>query len=169
MQWIDLAKFPFGLPFTENGGKPAEHWTKILFGDALKMWGASATAAHHFGLHDPRVKRVIGDVIEMGARIGQDFFFRRQIARKDFSNCCDKAAKDLIEYGVVECFLVFEVVIEQGLIDAGGAGDGIGACAGRALAGELTHGRIEDGGTAFLGSSSGTHPRFGRCELHFRH
>src|SRR2546429_7389713 len=27
---------------------------------------------------------------EMGARIGQDFFFRRQIARKDFSNCCDK-------------------------------------------------------------------------------
>src|SRR5947208_14056309 len=126
----------------------------------LERRGASATAAHNICLYAMRVKRVIGDVIEMGARIGQDFFFRRQIARKDFSNCCDKAAKDLIEYGVVECFLVFEVVIEQGLIDAGGAGDGSGACAGRALAGGLTHGRIAAGGTAFLWSSSGTHPRF---------
>src|SRR5205807_10458921 len=46
MHWIDAAEFPFALPITENGGKPSKHWTKILFGDALKMWGASATAAH---------------------------------------------------------------------------------------------------------------------------
>src|SRR5947208_14768316 len=102
MQWIDLAKFPFGLPFTENGGQPAEYWTKILFGDALKMWGASATAGHHVGLHDPRVKRVIGDVIEMGARIGQEFLFRRQVARENLLNCGEKSPEHLIQHGVVE-------------------------------------------------------------------
>src|SRR2546430_17190759 len=108
MQWIDLAKSPFGLPFTENDGKPAEHWTKILFGDALKMWGAPATAAHHFGLHDTREKRVIGSVIKMGARRGQDFIFQGQSTRNGFSNCCVRAATGLIEDDVSECFLAFE-------------------------------------------------------------
>jgi hypothetical protein len=56
------------------------------------------------------------------------------------------------EGGGVESFLVAEIVIEEGLVDAGGGGDGAGAGAGEAVLAEFSDGGVEDAVAGLIGA-----------------
>ena len=81
-------------------------------------------------------------------------------------NAFRQSAEDVVEDGAVECFLVLEVVIQQSLVDSGGARDGVGACPGHAFTGKFTDRGLQDGGPAFFGPSAGAQARFGECGFH---
>jgi hypothetical protein len=55
--------------------------------------------------------------------------------------------------GGVEGFLVAEVVIEQGLVDAGRGGDGAGTRAGEAVLAEFADGGVENAVAGLIGTS----------------
>ena len=76
-----------------------------------------------------------------------------------------RSAEDVIEDRAVKRFFVLEVVIQQGLVDSGGARDGVGARPGYAFAGEFTDRSLQDGGPAFFGASAGAQARFGESRL----
>src|SRR5262245_59490022 len=97
-----------------------------------------------------------GQVVEERAHVPQDLFSRRYILRQHAQQEFVALLKDMIESGLVEGFLVTVVVVEQSLVDFGGAGDGVGAGAGDSFASEFAHGRLQDGGARFFGASART-------------
>ncbi len=107
-----------------------------------------------------------GNVVKVGAHISQQLFPWRQIAGQRGLDALLEPSKDLVQHRGVESFLVLEVVIEQGLVDAGGAGDGVSAGPGHAFAGKFTDGSLQDGGPAFFGASAGSQAGFGKGGFH---
>ncbi len=79
-----------------------------------------------------------------------------------------KSAEHLIENRAVERFLVLEVVVQQRLVDSGGARDGVGARPGHAFAGEFPDRGLQDGGAAFFGLSPGAQIAIWRERLSWR-
>ena len=72
-----------------------------------------------------------------------------------------QAREGVIQNRAVERFLIFEVVVEQGLVDAGLAGDGVGAGSGYSVGGELVSCGLENRGAALLGLAARAHAVWG--------
>jgi len=96
----------------------------------------------------------------MGADISEILLFGRKVAAEGLLDPFRKTAKDVIEDGAVKRFFVLEVVIEQGLVDLSGAGDGIGTGTGDTFMGKLADSGLQDGGAGFKGAATGTETRF---------
>ena len=61
-------------------------------------------------------------------------------------NEMDKSLLFILELVCIEVFFVFEIVVEQRLVDPGAAGNLVGAGAGYALVGKFFQRRLQDGG-----------------------
>ncbi len=112
---------------------------------------------HHLALHQPRIELVRGNEIEISARIGHDLLAGRQVAVEHAEDGILQAGKRIVEHGAIKRLFVLEVVIEQRLVDAGLAGDGVGTGAGNAVLGELLRGGLQDRCPALLRLAAGAH------------
>ena len=101
MQGIHWPEFACCLAAFENRGYAAKKRTEICFYDVLKMVRPAPAGAHHFALYDSGVERVGRDVVEVRARVGENFLAGREIARQDCSNARNQTAKYLIEHCAV--------------------------------------------------------------------
>src|SRR5438105_9620926 len=107
-----------------------------------------------------------GDVIEMRSDIGEQPFARTQRLRKRLVNALVQSGKNLVENGAIERLFILEVVIEQSLVDAGSAGDGIGAGTGYTCACKLADCRLQYCGAALLRTASGAGAGFRESGRH---
>ena len=101
MQGIYWSEFACCLAALENLGDAAKQRAEIFFYDMLKMVCPAPAGAHHFTLYDSRVERVGRDVVEVRARVGENFLAGREIARQDSSNARNQTSKYLIEHCAV--------------------------------------------------------------------
>jgi len=101
MQGIHWPEFACCLAALENLGDAAKKRPEICFYDVLKMVRPAPAGAHHFALYDSRIERMGRDIVEVRARVGEDFLAGREIARQDFSNARNQSSKYLIEHRTV--------------------------------------------------------------------
>ena len=102
-------------------------------------------------------KLVGGDKIEVGSRISQYLFPRRQVAVEHAEHRVLQAGERVVEHRAIKRFLVFEVVIKESLVHPGFSGNGVSAGAGNAVLGELVRRGPQNGGPALFGLAAGTH------------
>src|SRR6478735_937103 len=94
----------------------------------------AAGATHELTLHQSRINGSTGDVIEMRLRVEQQSLSRRKVrALQHGGDSLMEAGKNLVQRRGIKTFFIFEVVIEQGLVDSGSAGNFIGARSGNAF------------------------------------
>src|SRR5215831_9875084 len=97
----------------------------------------AARAAHELALHQPGIYGSAGNVIKVSLRIEQQSFAWRQVGALQHSgNSFMHAGENLLQRCRVEALFVLEIVIEQGLVDAGAAGNLISTCSGNAFMSE---------------------------------
>ena len=97
-----------------------------------------------------------GNEIKILAYVSAHLFARRQVAIQDSRHVSTELAESMIHGGAVKRLLVFEVIIEKRLVDAGATGDSVGARAGDAVVGEFLDGCLQNGGTRLLGPAAET-------------
>ena len=154
---VDFAEFAFRDSFVQQLAHPLVDRLKVGLDQAVDVLGMAFARPHHLALHQLGINLVRGDEIEIRAHVGHDLFARRQVAVEHLENACLHPGKRVVEHRAVERFLVLEVVIEQRLVDARLARDGVGAGSGNAVLGKLLRRRLQDGGAAFLRLPAGTH------------
>jgi hypothetical protein len=154
VQGIDLAEVSTFRSGFEQRRNFQKHRPEIFFRNSLQA-RRIATRAQKLCLHDARIQGIRCDVIKMSANVAGKFFPWRQLLRQRVVDGGAHSAKHLVEHGAVHGFFVFEVVVEQGLVHAGGTRDGVGAGAGHPFLGKFTDGRFQDGGAAFFGAAAG--------------
>ena len=94
----------------------------------------------------------------MRGHVGLQSFARPKFLRKRVMNGRTHAAENLIQNGLIQRLFIFEVVIEQRLVDLGGAGNRIGTRSRNALAGEFVDCSFKNRCTAFFRLAAGPEP-----------
>ena len=164
--WIDRPEFSGSHSLLKQRSHAGEHRLEVLPGDSFELDAASAPGAHHFALHDRRILRVAGDVIEMRPDVSKQFFSGTQFLCKRMLDGIGEPAKNLVEHSAVKRLFVFEIVIKQSLIYSRRAGDGVGTGARNAFPGKLTHRRLKYGGAAFLRAAARSETGFDSSAFH---
>ena len=113
--------------------------------------------SHHFALHQPGIKLVGRDEIEIRSRVGHDFFARRLLSIQHSQHCGLQTREGFVQHGSVKRFFILEVVIEKRLIYTCLARDRVRACAGNTILGKLVGGRRQNGSPALLRLAPGAH------------
>src|SRR5207302_10883492 len=130
-------------------------WLRIVLVTATPMCGA-VTSAHHLPLHQVAIQLMVGNKIKILTFVHANLFARRKVAIQYGHHVRAELAESVVHGRAVKRLLVLVVVIEEGLVDAGSAGDGVGARAGDAVAGELLDGSLQNGVTGLLGPAART-------------
>ena len=100
--------------------------------------------------------RGLGDAVEMRPHVGEETFAGRPLAIEGLSNTAEQPNEKLIEHGIVECFFVAEVVIQQGFVYTGSCSNGVRARPGQALLGKFAERCLENRGPACLRLAPGS-------------
>ena len=159
MRGIYRTKFSVRDSLAHQLPNARENRLNIVFDHFVDVRRLAFARPHHLTLHQPRIDLVGSNEIEIGANVSHHFFARRQVAIEHTEYSSFQTGKSLIQHRGVKRFFVLEVVVEQSLVHPGLTRNGVGAGSGDAVFGKLLRGGLQDGGTALLGLSTGTHAR----------
>ncbi len=123
---------------------------------------------HHHALKNARVMRVCPDEIKMTTHITQQDGSSRALRRKHLLRLPVEFPRVRAYDRLVKVFLAPEIIIEQGLVDAGSCGNSIGARAGQPRLGEdALRGRQDSGArrhTVVVMQPAQDKPGFSGCQ-----
>src|SRR6516162_4899182 len=143
---VYLSEIAAGNALADELSQPGIKGLVVTLKDAAQSGRqCAAGSAHQLVLHQPRIHRRAGNVVEMRFHVRQQPGPRRQARGvQHLQDALRQPRIDLLQGSAVEAFFVLVIVVEQRLVDAGAAGDLISAGAGYALARELFQGGVED-------------------------
>ena len=157
MDGIDVTKFALRDPLAQHLAQADEDGLKVALDQLIEMRRTALARPHHFALHQPGIDPVRRDEIEIRARVGHNFLARRQVAVERAEHVRLQSGESAVEHRAVQRFFVFEVVVQQRLVDASFARDFLGAGTRDVVVGELLRRRFQDGRAALFRLPAGTH------------
>src|SRR5262249_25413186 len=144
------AKISGGLSLTQNFCNFPEQRTEILLHNPLKPSGVSGASARQLRVDNPRIQRIVGDVIEMRSGIRQNFFAWGKAAVQRGINRVGQPAENVVEHGAIKRLFVLEVVIKQSLVHMRAAGNGVGTRSGDPFPSKFLRSGVQNGSAAFF-------------------
>jgi hypothetical protein len=150
---IDVAELTGTDTLCDELQRAAPHGLEGFFRDDAHGVGLAGAEADHLLLHE-RMKSVVGEVaVEMLEDQAEDALAgaavqieKRERVPRDFPG-------HFFECRYVKSFLVAEIVIEQGLVDAGRSGDGAGARACQSVLAEFPNGCMQNAVAGLVGAA----------------
>src|SRR5690242_2884153 len=139
---LNGTKLALGNSFPQNLIDSNKDGLDVSLDELVDVLRFALPRPHHLALHQARIESIRGDEIEIGSGVSHDLFSRRKGTVEYLEDRIFESGESVFEHGAVQRFLIFKVVVEQSLVDARFAGDGIGPRSGNAVLGKLAGGGL---------------------------
>src|SRR5579864_2199077 len=162
MKWIGFTgrKSPLSAPSFRSAAMSAKTGRKYCFATRCNRDGS-------FPARKNSACTIRGykgcDAIKMGTNISLQPFARRKCLRKRIVDCGSNSGKDFVQHRLIKRFLVFEVVIEQRLVDSRGTRNRICARCGNPFARKFPDRGFQNSGPALFGLAASAETGFRDC------